>query len=79
MKKMPLLSFIVVILMKAWYCHLRQSQIYSGGLRTLKMFLNLFLKVIRLTLSIQMHPYKDGELFFRGNHQEATGHLIKLT
>ena len=30
------------------------------------------------TAFIQMHPYRDGELFFKDNHQEATGHLMKL-
>ena len=42
------------------------------------MSLNPFHKVIHLTLFIQMHPYRDGELFFRDNHQEATGDLMKL-
>ena len=68
----------MVILMIAWYCHLLQSQIYGGGLRILKMSLNPFDKVIHLTLFTQMHPYRDGELFFGDNHQEATGDLIKL-
>ena len=26
-----------------------------------------------------MHPYRDGEQFFRDDHQEAAGHLMKLT
>ena len=78
MKKQPPLSFIIAILMKAWYCHLLQSKIYSGGLRTLKMFLNLFHKVIRLTHLIQIYHYKNGELFFMGNDQKAAGYLMKL-
>ena len=45
----------------------------------MERILNPFHQIIYVTLLIPMHPHKDRELFFRGNHQEAAGHLLKLT